>query len=173
MTSKPEINVDIDGTLIITNFQTYQMNVPNLGLVQALQEKHAEGHPINLHTGGDPEQKKRRINELQGDEGAFLKSLPIKAKEDSRGKMLDITVDDDTPRHLAFTYGIQSKQHVSAVDESGIPIPEAAYYRTRLNEAIAALAPVQTAPSPAAAPVAAPSVWRFPRRNAAQGGGPT
>ena len=89
------IYVDVEGTLIRENYQGRGLNEH---LVEKLNKLADEGNEIIIFTGGDVQALGEELKKF----GLSERFLPVRSKNDYRGKVLEILVDDTPPEYQGF-----------------------------------------------------------------------
>lgn len=89
------IYVDVEGTLIRQNYEGYGLNQ---NLVKKLITLADEGKNIIIFTGGDAEILGEELKKL----GLPERFLPVRSKNEYRGKVLEVLVDDTPPEYQGF-----------------------------------------------------------------------
>ena len=97
--SKEVINgvyVDVEGTLILNDSKGQQSL--NGNLVQQLEKLIANGREVIIFTGGDITAIGDKLKEL----GFPEHFLPVRSKNEYRGKVLEVLIDDTPPEYQGF-----------------------------------------------------------------------
>jgi len=142
--AKPDIHVDLDGTLIlpVKNENGRWGHGLNMGLAQVLTEKQEEGHRIVLHTGGDKVSKSDQVAELFSQQAPALSgAAAVRGKEGRRGEVVELAIDDDPPERLTHVYGLVIKQHIDVTDGGTRARTDAPYFREKISAAVDLLRP--------------------------------